>query len=144
MVELTPEQKAALDKETSATIAAVADKQKGEEIAKVKETAKAEARKEFELEAKLKEQDDAMKKVIAEAEASKKENEAHLAALQKKFEDAMAQKRAPVTSDDPFAASNTKDNFLKSLTQEKIEQIEEQSARAFYGEELYNEIQKKR
>ena len=144
MVELTPEQKAALDKETSATIAAVADKQKSEELAKVKEVAKAEARKEFDLELKLKEQEAAMQKVIEEAEKAKKENAAHLAALQTKFEEAMAKTRAPVSSDDPFAASNTKDNFLKSLTPEKIEQIEDASARAFYGDELYNEILKKK
>ncbi len=144
MVDLTPEQKAALDKETSAVIAAVADKQKAEELSKVKDEAKAEARKEFDLELKLKEQQAAMQKVIEEAEKSKKENAAHLEALQKRFEEAMSQKRAPVTSDDPFAQSNTKDNFLKSLTQEKIEQIEEQSARAFYGDELYQEILKKK
>lgn len=144
MVEITPEQKAKLDQETQEAIKSLADKQKAEELAKVKQEVREETKKEMELQQKLKEQEEALQKYIAEQEKAKKENAEHLAALQAKFEAAMSEKRAPVVGQDPFSQPNQKDKFLQSLTGEKIDQIEEASARAFYGEELYNEIQKKK
>ena len=144
MVDITPEQKAKLDQETQEALKSMADKQKATEVEKIKSDAKAEAQKEFALEQKLKDQEAQMQKFIAEQEKLKKESAEHLAALQAKFEEAMSQKRAPVVGTDPFAQPDTKTKFLQSLTQEKIDQIEEASARAFYGDELYEEIQKKK
>jgi DNA repair exonuclease SbcCD ATPase subunit len=139
--EITEEQKAKLEKDTQEALQSLANKSKESELDKARSEAREEAKKEFELQQKLKQQEELLAKAIAEQEALKKAQAEQLEAIQKKLEDSLAQKKAPVVTDSPFSKP-TNDQFLKSLSKDQIDRIEEESARAFYGDALYDALKR--
>jgi acyl-CoA reductase-like NAD-dependent aldehyde dehydrogenase len=129
---ITPEQKAALEKETQDQLKKMADQQ----IAEAIEKAKAEAKAEFEAALKAKEQENQVSKLAAELEAQKKmlaEKE-----LQHKQQlDNLTASKAKITYDNPFVNKSAQPSgsvyeYLLAHP-DKYKEAEEKARIEFFG-----------
>lgn len=135
---VTKEELAQMNKDTEAALNKLGDKLQQDTIDKAKAEAKAEAQKEFELAQKLTEQERLNKELQAKLEAQQKTTAEQLAALQKKVDDSIGSK-AVLNPKNPFVHEQQKDTstlaVIDSMSSEQVNELEEASARAFFGDE---------
>jgi transketolase len=135
---VTKEELAQLNKDTEQALNKLGDKLQQDTIAKAKVEAKAEAKQEFEIASKLAEQERVNKELQAKLEATQKATSEQLAALQKKVDESIGS-RAVINPKNPFVHEQQKDtsanHVIDSLSEDQINEVEEASARAFFGEE---------
>jgi Skp family chaperone for outer membrane proteins len=130
---LTKEELEALNKEIEQTQAALSD----QKVSQAREEGRKEATKELELKQQL----DASAKKQAELEAqlaqTRKTAEEQLASIAKKV-DEMAASKAVIVPTPPASLQNKSD--IDSWSKDKLERIEENSARAFFGSDNYDHM----
>jgi len=104
-------------------------------IEEMKKQAKNEAKQELEAQQKFEQQEKENQELKKQLEAREKEAATKLESLQKKV-DEMIGSKAAMQPIDPFKAPPPETEKVDSWSDDKIEQVEEASARAFFGDDL--------
>lgn len=130
----------AINKDIKSAKDSLVSKDTEAKIQAAKEEAKKEAEKEFQTNQKLQELEEQNKKLQEEKENKEKEAAEKISKIQSKVDELISSK-APVNKDDPF--SNGEGNDKKGIdqwTDEEVNKLEEEHAKAFFGEEQYNRM----
>jgi len=140
---LTPEDKAAMQKDIDDAKKDLVSDDTSKAIEKAKVDAKAEAEKEFATNAKIKELEDANKKLLDEQTEKEKKSAEQLDALTKKVDD-MTTSKANINQQDPFQATPQPDmkSKIDSISDEGALDLQEKAAEQFFGKEGYAMIQR--
>lgn len=110
-------------------------KETDSKLEEAKKQAKEEAKKEMEVQKKLEEQEKTNKELQEKLEAKEKEAADKLSKLQSKVDDIIGTKQA-VQPADPFQSKESGKVDVKRMSDEEINALEENSARAFFGEDF--------
>lgn len=112
-----------------------------QKINQVKEEAKREVEKEFLMNDKIKQAEMEKAQLQAEMEKIQKQSAEELERLKSKVDELISSK-APVKTDDPFKKHTDIKNSIDFLSDEQVSDIEEASARAFWGDEAYEDMKR--
>jgi uncharacterized protein (DUF3084 family) len=126
-----------IKKDIAAAKASMVSKETAELIKQEKESARAEAEKEFAVNQKVKELEEQNKKLQEEHLQKEKEAAQRLEDFQKRL-DELTTSKAPLRSKDPFVNEPSPDGAMdvKNWDDQKINDIERASGKAFFGEEF--------
>lgn len=127
-----------LNKDLASSANVIAQKMAQESIEKAKDEGRKEAQAEFELKQKLAEQEKLTKQLQEQIEAQKKAAQTEAESMKKKLEELTASK-ATIPIQNPFANSGgaqptQASHIVDTWDDEKLDQVEQESARAFFGE----------
>lgn len=100
-------------------------------VEQAKEEERKKAQEEFEWKQKLAEQEKQNEELKKKLEETEKKSTQQLDALKKKVDDVIGTKMPPSQQQDPFASGPSKD--VASMSDEQVDEIEESSAKAFFG-----------
>jgi len=142
-VTLTPEDKAAMQKDIDDAKKSLVSDDTQKVMEKVKAEAKAEAEKEFAVNAKIKELEADNKKLLDIQVEKEKESATKLDVLTKKV-DEMTTSKANVVQQDPFKGNQPVDIKTKvdSLSDNEALDLQEKASEQFFGKEGYELIQR--
>jgi len=129
---ISKEEMEAISRDIQSTKESLVTKESQDAEAKAKAAGKEEAQKEFELQQKLKEQEEANKKLQEELEKTKTETAEKLNIVQKKV-DEMIGSKASVESKNPFETAVGLSKEVDNWSDDKVNEIENRSARKFFG-----------
>jgi hypothetical protein len=130
-VVITPEEKAAIDKDLADAKASLVSKATQEQL----DRAKAEAEKELQLKKQLEEAEKEKKILADKIAAQEKETAERLSKLQSKVDELVTSK-APATIVDPFKSTNDGlKGQIASWNDDQVDAFEEASAREFFGDD---------
>lgn len=101
-------------------------------IAKAKEEAKQEALKEVEVQKELEKRDKELQELKQKMQEQEKAASEQLQNLKKSVDD-MKGSQAIVNADDPFTKQSSQGSSVDNWSEEKINDVEQDSARAFFG-----------
>jgi len=136
MVEniLTPEDIAQMQKDIEDAKSRLVSKDTQAVIDKAKEEARNQTIQEIEAKRAQEEKDKLIAELQAKVAAQEKEAAERFEKLQKKLDD-MSASKVVITPKDPFESQTKPSDDIDKWSDEKIRQIEEASARKFFGEE---------
>ena len=144
--ELTPEEKAAIQKDIDDANKTLVSDDTRVAIEKAKVEAKAEAAKEFEVNAKIKELEAEKEKLKQDQIIKEKEAAEKLVELTNKVNE-MTTSRAAINTQDPFKSNTTPSDMksrVENLTEEDAKDIENEASRQFWGDEGFEIIERER
>ena len=130
---MSPEDKAAIEQDIADAKSKLISKEMQQQIEEAKKQTKEELMKELETKQKLEEQDKQIATLKAEKEKQEKEAADRLDKIQARVDDIISSK-ASIKRDDPFKDEGSNID-VDRMSDETVDDIEEKSARAFFGEE---------
>ena len=136
---LTKEDIDAINKDIEDAKSSLISKETDMKIEEMKKQAKEEAMKELEVQRKLEEQERMNKELQEKLNEKEKEASERLSRLQAKVDELASTKQAMKPAD-PFQVQEAGKINIKSLSEDDINDIETNSARAFFGEDLDERI----
>jgi len=133
--EISEEEQKAIEADIAKARSSLVSKEMEERLERVKQEATAQATKEAEIKHQLEESQRKQKELEEQMRNKEAEYAKSFDALKSKV-DEMTSSKAPVNIQDPFKqpTNGTNPNDVDSWDDEKVDQVEEESARAFFGD----------
>ena len=130
---VSEEDKKAIEQDIADAKSKLVSKEVQAQVDKVKADTRAEVEKEAALKAQLEKQAAEIAQLKADKERQEKDAAERLNKIQAKV-DEMVSSKAPVNMQDPFRAPSGAGSVVDTWNDDKVDSIEEESARKFFGE----------